>query len=65
MGDTIQFIESNKMIIEQLEYFLSFINFYILLLKVTFNIGLLGELQQSESLRDKRIESAVMKVGSI
>ena len=41
MGDTIQFIEANEMIIEQLEYFLSFINFYILLLKVTFNTGLL------------------------
>ena len=65
MEDTIQFIEANKMIIEQLEYFLSVINFYILLLKVTFNTGLLREPLQSESLQDKRIESAVMKVGSI
>ena len=44
MGVTIQFIEANKMIIEQLEYFFLFINFDILLSKVTLNTGLLREL---------------------
>ena len=44
MGVTIQFIEANKMIIEQLEYFFFFINFDILLSKVILNTGLLREL---------------------
>ena len=56
MGVTIQFTEAIKMIIEQLEYFFYFINFDISLLKVILNTGL---------LRDKRIESTVMKVVSI
>ena len=56
MGVTIQFTDAIKMIIEQLEYFFYFINFDISLLKVILNTGL---------LRDKRIESTVMKVVSI
>ena len=43
MSVTIQFIEANKMIIEQLEYFFFFINFDILLSKVTLNTGLIRE----------------------
>ena len=43
MEDTIQFIEANKMIIEQLEYFFFFINFDILLSKVILNTGFLRE----------------------
>ena len=65
MGVTIQFIEANKMIIEQLEYFFFFINFDILLSKVILNTGLLRELVHSVNVPDKRIESTVMKVGSI
>ena len=64
----IQFIEANKMIIQQLEYFFFFLNFDILLLKVILKASLLWELQHGVCMwecRDKSIKSTVMKVGSI
>ena len=52
MGVTIQFIEANKMIIEQFEYF-----FFFFENSCTVRV--------CESVRDKRIESTVMKVDRI